>query len=844
MKAALLLAERFGWAVVPLHSARADGACTCSKGTACTSAGKHPRLAEWTTEATDDANTLREWWEQWPEANLGVATGEASGFFVLDVDPAHGGVDALAELLAQHGPLPLTTEQATGSGGSHYLFALPEGRSITNSASKVGRGLDIRGDGGQIVVAPSRSARGQYRWVRPPWETPPAEAPAWLLAALSRAAAPRAAIGEDARGYFPAASPAVLDEARAALEKHGPAIDGQGGGLHTVHACALLTHDFALTDDEAWPLVEEWNETCVPPWELDDLRERLRRGRKYGKREYGCRRTLDVVDTARKWIADWQVAGTAEAGFLGVLERLRPLLAKTDVTRHALVERELAAASGLKGRALGLPKPSGPAAPPPPLKQGEIKVSTDLHRVADESTAAIAPLVFARNGALVEVVKAERTFIHELEPARIQDLMSRTAVYVRNDEKQGAVTVAAPGPVASILHARREHRSIRVLEAVTTAPVFLADGSVLRERGYNAQARVFLEPDVDVDVPDAPTREDARRAVALFRDLVCDVRFATEADFSSWVSAVLSPLVKAATGNAPAPLICISAPSAGVGKTLLSDLVACIVTGAGAEVRPYNPRDAAEWGKKLTAFVKAGSPVSVFDNVNGPFGDEALDRLITSTTWSDRQLGATEAPPLPVVSTWLATGNNIEPQGDTVRRVLVVRLDVKEERPQERAGFKRPDLPSYAREQRGELLSAALTLLRAYHCAGRPDMRLAAWGSFTAWSALVRGALVWAGLEDPFRTQARASAELSEPDNEAHDFWLDVVSGSDGTPGSIVLLANQRQARQTLGTRDELTAHGLRRFLGRFVDKPRAGRRIRRARNEQGVTKYVVERLA
>lgn len=822
-----LLYARLGWRVIPLHAVREDGGCTCDRPD-CASPGKHPRLADWTSQATDDPEIIESW--RWPAWNLGVATGAGSGFIVLDVDGERGRA-SLEQLLQQHGPLPATTQAETGRGGNHYLFEHP-GFHVSNSASKLAPGLDVRGDGGQIVVPPSRTT-GAYRWIVPPWEVQPAPLPGWLLAWFQRSPVVTAAVPRS-RGYFPPATAEVLDAAREALAAHGPAVDGDGGGLHTVHAAAILTHDFALTDDEAWPLLEEWNRACVPPWELEDLRERLRRGRKYGKLPYGCKRPQDLLEAVRRVLAEWQ-AGPATHP-TAPLDVIRPWMASCrDPALRDVISREINAVTGVGLRVMGLPKPTSA---PVELSQGEIQVTPEIHLVADAALKAIAPHVFARAGALCEVVATERTYIHDLEQARILDLMSRSARFVRHDGKEGLVTTLPPPMAAQILRERRTHPEVRVLEAVTGAPVFLADGTILQERGYSEAARVFLEPTVQVQVPEFPDRDDARAAVALLADVVSDFRFATRADLSSWIAAVLSPLVKAATGNAPAPLVCVSASSPGAGKTLATELIARIVTGQGAEVRPYAPRGEESWLKALTAFVRSGAPVNVFDNVNGPFGDAALDRLLTCSSWSDRVLGASEAPAVPVVGTWLATGNNIEPIGDTVRRVLLCRLEVREDRPQERTGFRRPLLAEYVTEHRAELLGAALTLLRAYHVAGRPDVGLAPWGSFGAWSALVRGALVWAGCADPYETQRRAQAELTEPEHEAHDFWLDAVAGSDGTAVGVVLVANQRGAKGALGLRDEVTAHSLRRLIARFVDRPRLGRRIRR---REGV--YRVERI-
>lgn len=835
MKAAAVYARQ-GWSVVPLHSA-IGGVCSCSRGAECPNAGKHPRIKEWETEATDDAAQVAEWIARWPAANVGIATGSPSGFFVLDVDGPKGAA-ALEALEAEHGALPATARQRTGSGGTHFLFTTPD-FSVANSASKIGPGLDIRGDGGQIVVAPSRSARGAYQWITPPWQVPIAPAPAWLLELLRRPASRAAPAQEASPATFPPASPAVLEAARAALAEHGPAIEGEGGDEHTFIAAAILVHDFALTDDEAWPLAVEWNATCSPPWSLDDLSAKLRGGGKYASRAFGCRRTLDVVDAARALITAWQTSNGGEPAMWGVIAEVRKLAAVCDDTaKHAVIARDLRAATGLSVRDLALPAPTAPRVVAP---SGSVTITPRLHEVADEGVAVIRDRVFARNGVLCEIVKNERTVIADLEIARIRDLLSSGAKWIRVDDK-GATVQAPPVDVAATIHARRQHAGVRVLEAVTTAPIFLADGEILQVRGYNAQARVFFEPAVVVDVPDAPSRDDARNAVRLFLDLLRDFHFAERADFSAWLAGLLSPLVKAATGNAPAPLVAVSAASPGAGKSKLVNVASLIVTGALAEVRPYNPRDPAEWGKRITSYVRAASPISVFDNVNGPFGDETIDRLVTSSTWSDRILGVSDAPPIAIVSCWWATGNNIEPQGDTVRRVLPVRIEVREERPQERTDFKYADLEAQALEHRSTYLAAALTILRAYHCAGRPAQALPTWGSFERWSDLVRGALVWTGLPDPFITQRRAAAEWNEADHDAHDFWIACVEEGDGSPASVVASANAKDAAGVLGVRESITTFTLRKFLGRFVERVRRGLRIRKVRDGETI-RYVVERL-
>jgi putative DNA primase/helicase len=155
--------------------------------------GKVPLKKGGYKDATTDEATIRELWRDRPDANLGVATGEASGFFALDVDPRHGGDKTLCRLEDEHGPLPPTLTQKTGGGGFHYFFRHVDG--VRNSASQLGKGLDVRGDGGHIVVAPSvHPSGGIYEF--DDLDADIAEAPPWLIDMIM---ARRPSVGSPAR---------------------------------------------------------------------------------------------------------------------------------------------------------------------------------------------------------------------------------------------------------------------------------------------------------------------------------------------------------------------------------------------------------------------------------------------------------------------------------------------------------------------------------------------------------------------------------------------------------------------------------------------------------------------
>ena len=178
-----------GWTVFPLHS-MLDGGCSCRRP-GCPHPAKHPVTRHGLLEATTDLDVIRRWWGRWPWANIGVATGAASGLVVVDVDPRSGGTESLARLQALMGSLPATLTAATGGGGWHLFFTHP-GVEVRNTAGRLPgvaeplSGLDLRGDGGYVVAAPSRHASGgTYRWDGDP-AGPLAAPPAWLRPAERR----------------------------------------------------------------------------------------------------------------------------------------------------------------------------------------------------------------------------------------------------------------------------------------------------------------------------------------------------------------------------------------------------------------------------------------------------------------------------------------------------------------------------------------------------------------------------------------------------------------------------------------------------------------------------------
>ncbi len=94
--------------------------------------------------------------------------------------------------------------------------------------------------------------------------------------------------GVGIRRNFPAATVGELWAAEQALKKHGDAVEGQHGDARTYVAAAILRNDFALTEEESWPLLWRWNlKHCKPNWSEGSLKEKLHNGLEYASTAYG-----------------------------------------------------------------------------------------------------------------------------------------------------------------------------------------------------------------------------------------------------------------------------------------------------------------------------------------------------------------------------------------------------------------------------------------------------------------------------------------------------------------------------------------------------------------------------
>ncbi|MCS4174576.1 hypothetical protein [Salinibacter ruber] len=416
--------------------------------------------------------------------------------------------------------------------------------------------------------------------------------------------------------------------------------------------------------------------------------------------------------------------------------------------------------------------------------------------VVDDLSAALEsanepPRLFRREGEIVRPRTDEegRVQVEEVSHAWFDDFLSRCTRCVD-------VGYEPHDPSQRLVERVVERVDLPPLRGITQVPFLRPDGTVFSDPGYDGDTRRLYHPDEEQDldsIPAQPTTADVEEARELLREAWWDHPFDGEASRSNMAGLALTPVVRPLLEDANVPLGIIDAPRAGSGKDLAGQIAALASTGQFPGTMS-DPSTKSEWRKQITAQLVRGERFVLVSDVTGTIDNAPLRRVLTTPTWSDRILGATRQVRLPANAVWCATGNNLRPQGDMVRRCFLIRLDTEMQRPWTRSGF-RHQQPQWAREHRSELAGALLTLARAWIAAGQPDPDTPTLGSFEEWCRVVGGILQNAGFEDFLGNQdGLTDTEFSEDDRwslllEAiHDWQLESL---DGEPFTARTLADE-----------------------------------------------------
>jgi len=394
-------------------------------------------------------------------------------------------------------------------------------------------------------------------------------------------------------------------------------------------------------------------------------------------------------------------------------------------------------------------------------RRPDVILTPDVHLTTEAILNGLKadPELYQRGGSLSHVIRAEREE-PGIEPgspvvraAPLSWLVDRTSAHVRcvrwNGKFKRYDATSPPSARVLAVKERGAWPGIRELRGVIEAPAMRPDGSVIQAAGYDAATRYLFEPNAKFrPVLDAPTQAQACRALACLADPFVDFPYVAESHRYAVLAAILTLLARPAIqGSVPCWVLDASSPRSGKSKQV--DMIHLITTGRPASRMTY-PEIDEELEKVLAGYALRGASSVNFDNVARKFGGAALDKVITAIDTVDlRMLGSSDLVTLPWRAAVFASGNNVECRGDMLPRVLAPRIESNLDNPETRTGFKHEDVLGFVRANRSTLVAAALTVLRGYVVAGRPDMGLPKWGGFEAWARLIPHAIVWAGGEDP-----------------------------------------------------------------------------------------------
>ena len=408
-----------------------------------------------------------------------------------------------------------------------------------------------------------------------------------------------------------------------------------------------------------------------------------------------------------------------------------------------------------------------------------IPLGGDLRRVADDAVRALAraPGVFQRGtvglcriivakdppASLSEKQRARMpaagdAVIEPMPHALLTEALSDVAVFVKRDAriKTGWRRLdAAPAPLVSQVLARRAYPddpAPPLLDGLTEAPVMRRDGTVVTAPGYDPSTCLYLHwKGPHVEVPEGPTRDDARASYARLRALFSTFHYqgddtARETMIAATVAAMLTPLVRFAMGaGTSAPGFMWSATDVASGKSTMAKACGVAVLGRIPAATQYT-NDDDEMAKRAASIASTGRPVWFLDNVRASVEGSTLEQVLTCDgAYEARMLGTNEPRRMNWNSTIYMTGNGASYSPDMARRMRHIALrphanDAEREAAQSSDHY---DIAGWMLAHRVEVLRDLLTIARAHHIAGQPSSG-SSLDSFDEWCRWCAWPIWWA----------------------------------------------------------------------------------------------------
>jgi hypothetical protein len=367
----------------------------------------------------------------------------------------------------------------------------------------------------------------------------------------------------------------------------------------------------------------------------------------------------------------------------------------------------------------------------------------------------------------------EETFtpgVEDVSLNRLFEFADSVAVYEKFGNKRWNIC-DAPRSFVGVLRERGGDLCFPVLRATVSTPLVFPDGRILDQPGYDAASGLLYDPQGEEfpAIPQQPTREDAIAALKVINEPLEHYRFRDGSDTDKTAanefglvsrsvahSFLITGPIRPALDLAPGYVI--SASSKGSGKGKLVALVSILAVGDKPRTITQGP-DNEEFEKRVVSELRVNTGMISVSNCTRPIEGDFIEEFLTNKRINPRILGVSENITVDNTNLMVWNGNNLDIVGDTVRRF--VRLYIA---PDTEFAYRKEfpfDPEEYARKHRVRIITAIMTLLRAYALADDKP-KLDALASFDLWSDFVRGAIVWAGGADPVLSQREIVHEDEE----------------------------------------------------------------------------------
>ena len=738
-----------------------------------------PMMKGWQKEPRATLETALGWAKN---KVIGLRTGLQSGVVVVDVDTYKGaksdGLD-----------LPDTVTAITGRGGLHYYYRCKV--PVRNSNGKISYGIDIKGDGGQVIYPGSIHdiTRDLYRWKKSPAEIDFAELPDWVIDSQVKEKKTNQIIIKNSNGN--------IERCIKYLCKLDDSISGNNGDqVLNRAACEIIRFD--LSDIDSVVAIEWFNNNkCDPPWSHQKLLYKLNQAREQVPAcEIGCHYDNKKITFG------------------------------ADLMKHKTKPVVLV--------------PGGY------VDDDENYIEQTEDNFIKQSIDGIPPLTVFCRGEHPVIINGEAGSrrLKVLTKSSVRSIMTKNVNFKFWKQKKGGnVIVHRPLGVdlsSYILDELTRSDKIKSIKMFTNYPVLKPDYT-LCTKGYNDSGVFYDEPKILENIQPIKNKTVIRD---MMHDITVDFPFDDDASLHNFIGLLLTPIVKPAVGTTPLFMTMASLPR--TGKSMLIEQVFGLTIAGQYLVTQALQKDEAEKEKRFYAMLKKGKTIWYFDNFKGFLDSASIAMILTARFYEGRNLGKSEMEEMPIDSTFVVTANNPSMSQELVKRTIPIKLTPANDSPESRTDFVHPDIAGYVRDNRRKIMACLIGMISNWRDDGKPLHRVAM-GGFNKWAGVVGGILDVAGFTAFRKNEAEWRNDSDTETNETRslvDQWWFLYQGQSVAASDIVAIAEELDILSyyisSNTERGKVTAMG--RFLSKNLGSPIRDYQIVRE-SDSRKTKYKLKNI-